>query len=143
MKAYLKNYRQAPRKVRLVADMVRGKSVKDANSALTFSTKKAAKGVQKLIQSAAANAKQKGIANPDEMKIQTIKVDEGFTFMRFRARYGGRATPIRRHASHITVELAEVEGKPSKKAVKTGTKKVVAEKKEKSKKPALKRATQK
>ena len=136
MKAYLKNYRQAPRKVRLVADMVRGKNVGAAREALTFSSKKAASGVKKLIDSAIANAKQKGVEHPEDLTIKMIKVDEGFTFMRYRARYGGRATPVRRHSSHITVELGEGKQKKAKMTSKQ-------EEPQKAKKPASKKTTAK
>lgn len=107
MKAVLKNYRQAPRKVRLVADMIRGKRVGDAMTLLTFTPKKASLQMKKLVASAAANAKQKGVADTDGLVIKEIRVDKGFSFRRFFPRSRGRATPIEKQNSHITIELNE------------------------------------
>lgn len=107
MKALLKNYRQAPRKVRLVTDAVKGKKVKDATTLLSFINKRAALSVKKLIESAVANAEQKGKA-VDNLKIDSITVDKGITFKRARARARGTSSPIRKETSHIKIELAEV-----------------------------------
>jgi large subunit ribosomal protein L22 len=107
VKAYLKNYRQAPRKVRLIADMVRGKRVRDALDKLTFTQKKAAPQLKKLIESAVANARTQGVSNTDNLRIKEIRVDKGFTFVRYRPRFGGRATPINRESSHVTLTLSE------------------------------------
>lgn len=104
MKALLKNYRQSPRKVRLVADSVRGKSVKEAVQVLSFMPKRAAKAVKKVILSATANAGDKGNSN---LKISKITVDDGFTIKRFKPRSRGMANPIRRRTSNIVVELNE------------------------------------
>jgi large subunit ribosomal protein L22 len=105
MKAVLKNYRQSPRKVRLIADLVRGKKVKDALSALQFVEKRAAEPFAKVIRSAAANAKDHGNANPEELKITKVAVDKGVVYKRFMPRARGSASPINRRNSHITVEL--------------------------------------
>lgn len=107
MKAVLKNYRQAPRKVRLVADMLRGKRVGEAMTLLTFTPKKASLQMKKLIASATANAKQKGISNADNLVIKEIRVDKGFSFRRFFPRSRGRATPIEKQSSHISITLNE------------------------------------
>ena len=104
MKAVLKNYRQSPRKVRLIADLVRGKKVKDALKTLTFVDKKAAEPFMKVIKSAAANAKQQG-APAEELTITKVTVDKAATFKRFMPRARGSASPINRRNSHITVEL--------------------------------------
>ena len=104
MKAVLKNYRQSPRKVRLVADVVRGKSVPEALNALRFINKRAALPFEKVLRSAVANAKQAG-KNPDTLKVTKISVDKGPTFKRFMPRARGSASPINRRNSHITVEL--------------------------------------
>ncbi len=101
MKAFLKNYRQAPRKVRLVADSVRGVNVAAAIQNLTFLQKKAAVPVKKLLESAVANAGEKA----DNLRVKEITVDKGFTFKRFRARARGRAAPIRKETSHVKVTL--------------------------------------
>ena len=105
MKATLKNYRQSPRKVRLLADLVRGKSVPDALAALEFTNKRASEPFTKLINSAAANAKQQG-HNPETLIIKTATVDKGTVFKRFKARARGRAAQILKRNSHITIELA-------------------------------------
>lgn len=104
MKAILKNYRQSPRKVRLIADLVRGKTVKDALDELKFVEKKAAEPFAKVIRSAAANAKDHG-KNPDTLKITKVAVDKGVVYRRFMPRARGSASPINKRNSHITVEL--------------------------------------
>lgn len=104
MKAVLKNYRQSPRKVRLVADLVRGKKVKDALNALNFVNKRAAEPFAKVIRSAAANAAQAG-KNPDNLIIKKVAVDKGTVYKRFMPRARGSASPINKRNSHITVEL--------------------------------------
>ena len=104
MKAILRNYRQSPRKVRLVANLVRGKSVSRALTALSFLNKKASGPIQKLIESAAHNAEVSG-AQRDSLIIKEIRVDAGLTFMRHRARARGRAAPIAKRTSHVLLEL--------------------------------------
>src|SRR5215207_3028002 len=105
MKAVAKYVRIAPRKARLVADEVRGKSYPEAQSLVAFTNKRAAKAVGEVLKSAAANAEHNMDADADELKVKTIKVDEGPTIKRYRARAMGRATMIRKRTSHITVEL--------------------------------------
>lgn len=104
MKAVLKNYRQSPRKVRLIADLVRGKKVKDALATLQFVDKRAAEPFAKVIKSAAANATHAG-KNADHLTITKVTVDKGATYTRFMPRARGSASPINRRNSHITVEL--------------------------------------
>lgn len=104
MKAVLKNYRQSPRKVRLLADLVRGKKVKDALTALTFIDKRAAGPFAKVISSAAANATQAG-KDIASLKVVRVSVDKGVTYKRFMPRARGSASRINRRSSHITVEL--------------------------------------
>lgn len=104
MKAVLKNYRQSPRKVRLIADLVRGKKVKDALAKLQFVDKKAAGPFTKVIKSAAANAKESGKA-VESLTIKKVTVDKAPTYKRFMPRARGSASPINRRNSHITVEL--------------------------------------
>ncbi|MBE0428945.1 MAG: 50S ribosomal protein L22 [Thermoleophilia bacterium] len=99
--------RVSPRKMRLVADQVRGKNLADARSILAFSPKAAAKIVDKAIASAAANAENNHDLSSDELYIRNILVNEGPTLKRFRPRAMGRATRIRKRTSHLTVELAE------------------------------------
>ena len=112
MKAVAKFVRIAPRKARLVADEVRGKSYPEAASLLRFTNKRAAKIVGDVLNSAAANAEHNSDADTDELRVKTIKVDEGPTIKRYRPRAMGRATMIRKRTSHITVELEAPEGVP-------------------------------
>jgi len=108
MKAYLKNHRQAPRKVRLVADLVRGKSVAQARAALAFLPKKAAPIIGKLIDSAVANAsssKSGAGKSTEELFIKTITVDKGAVLKRVRPFRQGRAGRIHKEMSHIKLEL--------------------------------------
>ena len=105
MRAVAKFVRIAPRKARLVADEVRGKSYPEAVSLLQFTNKRAAKILGDVLKSAAANAEHNMDADIDELRLKTIKVDEGPTIKRYRPRAMGRATMIRKRTSHITVEL--------------------------------------
>jgi large subunit ribosomal protein L22 len=105
MRAVAKYVRIAPRKARLVADEVRGKSYPEARSLLQFTNKRAAKIVGDILKSAAANAEHNTDADADGLRVKTIKVDEGPAIKRYRARAMGRATMIRKRTSHITVEL--------------------------------------
>ena len=104
--AKLSDYRQAPRKVRLVADLVRGKSVEDALLELNFRAKRAAPVFAKLIQSAVANAKAQGI-DITTLIIKEIRVDKGAILKRNRPRAQGRAFPIHKHTSHIMLTLTD------------------------------------
>lgn len=104
VKATLKNYRQSPRKVRLIADLVRGKKASDALNALQFVDKRAAGPFTKLIRSAMANATQSG-TQVENLKITKVTVDKAPTFKRFMPRARGSASRINKRNSHITVEL--------------------------------------
>lgn len=104
MKAVLKNYRQSPRKVRLLADLVRGKRVAQALEALSFMNKRAAEPVTKLINSAVANAKQEGAA-VEKLFVKSIAVDKGTVLKRSMPRARGSAARILKRSSHIAVEL--------------------------------------
>lgn len=106
MKATLSNYTQSPRKVRLVTDMVKGKSVPEALTLLTFEMRKSAEPLKKLIQSAVANAEQKGESVAD-LVVKNIRVDSGIVLKRFRARARGQAAAIRKRRAHVTVELGK------------------------------------
>ncbi len=100
--AKLTNYRQAPRKVRLVADMLRGLSVDRALAQLSLLPKRASEPLSKLIRSAAANAKD--IAQKD-LYISTIQVNGGIVFKRHMPRARGRAAEILKRTSHVTLAL--------------------------------------
>ena len=105
MKAKAKYVRVAPRKARLVAVEVRGKSYPEAVSLLRFTNKRSAKIIGDIVQSAAANAEHNDAVDPDELFVREIRVDDGPTIKRYRARAMGRATMIRKRTSHISVEL--------------------------------------
>ena len=105
VRARARYVRVAPRKARLVADQVRGLHIEQALALLQFSPRGAAQDIQKLIESAAANAENNHDLVGDEMRIASITVDEGPTLRRFRPRALGRATPINKRTSHIAVAL--------------------------------------
>ncbi|HVW71675.1 MAG TPA: 50S ribosomal protein L22 [Candidatus Paceibacterota bacterium] len=105
MKAELRSYNQSPRKVRLVTELVKGKSVKEALTALSFLPKRAALPVKKLIESAVANAKAKG-EEVEKLKIKNIIVDSDSMTVRYMPRAQGRATPIRRKKSRVSITLS-------------------------------------
>lgn len=104
-KAILKNYRQSPRKVRLVADTLRGKSVDNAIVTLSFIPKRSALPLQKLLASALANAKNLSLPI-ENLVVKEIKVDAGATLYRHRPRSKGMANPIRKRTSHVSIILA-------------------------------------
>ncbi len=108
--AKLKGARISAQKARLVADQVRGKGVEDALDLLTYSNKKAAHIIKKVLDSAIANAENNEGADVDELKISSIYVDEGMTMKRLRPRAKGRADRILKRTCHITVKVADGEG---------------------------------
>lgn len=111
--ATLNYLRIAPRKVRLVADLIRGKSVDDAQAILGFTTKKASKDLLKLLKSAAANAKSQD--SNDSLYISKITVDEGPKYKRWMPRARGQAYEIQKKTSHINIVLSETKKeKPEK-----------------------------
>ncbi len=97
----------SPQKVRLVADLIRGKSAEEALDILTFSKKKAAAIVLKVLNSAIANAEHNDGADVDELRVSTIFVNEGRTLKRLRPRAKGRADRILKRSCHITVKVAD------------------------------------
>jgi large subunit ribosomal protein L22 len=106
-KASLKYARVGAQKARLVADLVRGKSVDHAIKELTFLNKKSALMIKKLIESAVANADYKKTMDIDSLVIKSIMVDQGPVLKRFRPRAQGRAFGVRKKTSHINVVLGE------------------------------------
>lgn len=106
-RAKLSFARLSPRKTRLIVDMVRGKGIQDALTILRFSPQPSAKLVSKLLQSAVANAEQKGASDVDKLVVKTIFVDAGPVLKRFTPRAMGRASKIRKPTSHLTVVLAD------------------------------------
>lgn len=109
VRASARYVRVAPRKARLVADQVRGLHIESARALLQFSPRGAARDIQKLIDSAAANAENNHDLVGDEMRVASITVDEGPTLKRYRPRALGRATPIHKRTSHIAVALTPAE----------------------------------
>ncbi len=97
--------RISARKLRLVADLVRGRQVEEARTILAFTPKKGARVVMKLLASAVANAENNQDMSADDLYIKSIFVNEGPTLKRWRARAMGRAGRINKRTSHITVEL--------------------------------------
>jgi large subunit ribosomal protein L22 len=100
--------RISSRKVKLVIDLIRGKNLEEAFNILRFTRKAAAKPVRKLVQSAYSNAiNQLGSfdLNTEEIIVKNIQVDQGPTYKRWIPRAMGRATPILKRTSHISVEL--------------------------------------
>jgi large subunit ribosomal protein L22 len=107
-KAVARYIRISPRKARYVADLVRGKPVEEALNVLTFTTRKAAQILAKVLKSAIANAGQDESIDVDTLYVKGVFVDEGPTMKRFRPRAMGRATRIRKRTSHITIVLDEM-----------------------------------
>ena len=112
-RAIAKYIRMSPRKVRIVADMVRGKEVEDALNILHFCPKEAAEPIEKALRSAVSNmlnvegASSK--VSQENLFVKEIRVDEGYRLKRFRAASMGRASPIRKRSCHIKVVVAEFE----------------------------------
>lgn len=107
-RAIARHVSMSPRKVRLVVDQIRGKSVNDAYALLQFSKKAAAEPVGKTLRSAVANAQYRtedagDVLDVDDLVVRKAYVDEGPTLKRWRAAAMGRAAPIRKRTSHITV----------------------------------------
>lgn len=120
MKAYLKNYRQSPRKVRLVAGLIRRKNAGDALTALSFLPKRAGLPMKKLLQSAVANAKNAGV-DVENLYVKEVTVDKGITMKRMMPAAMGSGHPINKRTSHVELVLAEKVA-PVKKTVKKVTK---------------------
>lgn len=135
MKAFLKNYRQSPRKVRLVAELIKGKRVADALTMLNALPKRASGPVNKLLLSAVANAKQAGV-DETNLVVSNVTVNKGIVMKRSMPRARGSASRINKRTSHVLLTLMEKivekkekvikEDKPEKKVVKKSktTKKV-------------------
>jgi large subunit ribosomal protein L22 len=109
VKAVAKDTGISPRKVRPLVDMVRGKRVEEALALLRFSPTPTAQVVAKVVKSASANAENNFQMDPADLKIVSIFADEARTLKRFRPRARGRAAPILKRSSHITVIVAEEE----------------------------------
>ena len=109
VKATAKFVRVSPRKARLVADNIRGRSVPEARTILAFTERAAALDVEKVLRSAVANAESNPALhwNGDDLVVHAVFVDEGPTLKRFRARARGRAARIFKRTCHITIQVAQ------------------------------------
>lgn len=105
VRAHARYVRTAPRKARLVMDHIRGKRVEDARAMLRHTPRRAAVDISKLLESAVANAENNFELDPDDLRIKRCYVDEGPTIKRYRPRAQGRATPIDKRTSHMTITL--------------------------------------
>ena len=114
MKALLTNYHQSPRKVRLVADLIRGKTVPQARTALSFLMQKSSDAFKKLLESAVANVRNSGIS-VEELMVKHVSVDKGAVMRRARPFGRGRSGTLRKTQSIIRIELAPAIAKTPKK----------------------------
>jgi large subunit ribosomal protein L22 len=110
VRAQAKYLRTAPRKAQLVADQIRGRTVPEARTILAFTTRDAARDMEKVLNSAVANAEANHGLVGDELIVSAAFVGEGPTLKRWRARARGRAARIRKRTCHITVALARTDG---------------------------------
>lgn len=129
IKAELNKYRQAPRKVRLLAELVKGKKVEDAIALVSFSGKRAADPIVKLIKSAVANATHNFNLSADSLFVKNMRVDGGFVMKRGMPRAFGRSFLIKKRTSHVLLELESKEVAAKAKKVEKVEKKPVAKKK--------------
>lgn len=106
VQATAKYVRCSARKARLVADLVRGKSVPEARAILAYSPRAAAVHVRKVLHSVAANAEHNASMDADDLMLAKVTIDEGPTMKRFRPRAQGRASSIHKRTCHITIGLA-------------------------------------
>ena len=109
VRAQAKYIRQSPFKVRRVLDLVRGLPVDDARDVLTFTNRRAAGTVLKVLDSAVANAEHNFALDEEDLFVSEAYADEGPTLKRYRPRARGRATPIHKRTSHITIVVADEE----------------------------------
>lgn len=137
VKAHLRNLRMSPRKVRLVVDMIRGKSVGPAVTQLQFLRRDAALPVLKLLKSAMANAEHNFKLDASTLRVKSVTADGGATLKRFRPRAHGSAAPIRKRTTHINLILTDEPAVPSKRDLKKAAKAAAPKK---AKKPATKKA---
>jgi len=109
--AILRTVRLSPQKGRLIADQIRGLKVERALEILQFSTRRAAKPVKKVLESAIANAEHNQGADIDELRVSDIQIDAGPMLKRFHARAKGRGVRIIKRTSHITVTVSDAAAK--------------------------------
>jgi ribosomal protein L22 len=109
VRAHAKYVRSSARKARLVCDHIRGKSVEEARAILQFTPRAVARDWSKVLESAVANAEHNHELDGEDLFIKAAHADEGPTLKRFRPRAMGRATPIRKRTSHLTILLTPKE----------------------------------
>ena len=114
--AKLNDYRQSPRKVRLVANLVKGKKIEEVRNTLVFLIKRASKPLADLIESAVANASHNFNISADQLYIKEFRVDEGVVLKRRMPRARGMAYPINKRTSHIFIQLDTIDNMPQKKS---------------------------
>ncbi len=141
MKAILKNYRQSPRKTRLVGDAIVGKRAVDAIDQLRFMPKRAANPVLKLLESAVVNALNTTDVDKNDLVVKSVRVDKGIVLKRMMPRARGSAYRINKRTSHVAIELGVKELAVAKKASKVVKKEAVAPKKVAKKKVTTKQAS--
>jgi len=124
--ATLKNYRQSPRKVRLLAEFIKGKETKEAITLLRFSDKRASDPIAKLLESAVANVRNAGAGAKDLFRVVNMTVDQGIVMKRSMPRARGRAFPIKKRTSHVTITIARFEPTEKVKEVKKAESKAPA-----------------
>ena len=135
--------RVSPRKARLVADHIRGRSVPEARTILAFMTRAAAREIEKVLHSAIANAESNPNLhwNGDDLAVTAVFVDEGPTIKRFRPRARGRVNPIFKRTCHITIRVDKLEGVES--APKAAKTEAALKSKKTDSKPKAKKASKK
>lgn len=139
MKAFLKNYRQSPRKVRLVAELIKGKRVAEALLLLDTLPKRASLPIKKLVDSAVSSAlNNNSLIDPKDLFVENITVDKGIVLKRIMPRARGSASRINKRTSHVVVTLTEKKIiEKIKEEVKSETEKKIDVKKEQDKKPKV------
>ena len=120
--AKLYGVRLSAQKGRLVADLIRGRSVEQALNILAFTPKKSAQLIKKVLESAIANAEHNDGADVDELRVSRIDIDRGFSLKRFQARAKGRGNRITKPTCHIFVTVSDAPVKPRKPAAKQAAK---------------------
>jgi large subunit ribosomal protein L22 len=143
VQAQAKWVRSSARKARLVTDQIRGRSVPEARTILAFSQRAIAREIEKVLNSAVANAESRPDLqlNGDHMLVAAAFADEGPTMKRWRARARGRVARIRKRTCHITVRLVEVQGIPAPAAPAPKPEAVAEEEPKPKRKPAAKKTT--
>ena len=141
VRAQAKYVRMSPRKARLVAEHIRGRSVPEARTVLAFTQRAAAREIEKVLHSAVSNAESNPNLNwqGDDLVVSTVYVDEGPTIKRWRPRARGRVGAIKKRTCHITIKLAlaDTPAEPAKETPRRATRKRAAAKKESANKEAV------